>query len=333
MRRKFWWLQLFADGGGDGGASGGEGGAAAPGVTPAAAGQEQGRTLADVLRERGVPEEKLQRRAYQRKVTETGTPAPAQAQQQSDAGSDAAEAAQQEQQNGRLTWKQIMDDPEYNAEAQKMVQKRVAKLKGSDDAMKALAPAMQMLAQHYGLDAANMDYEALSAKIMDDDAYYQQRAIDMGVSVDVAKRLDRADRLEQARQRDEQLNEQERQIREHLADLYSQAEKLKERFPGFDLDAEMQNRDFVYMTQPGSGLSVEDAYFAVHRQELMESVKQSALRAQAATIASGQQRPNETGTKKAGTAPAARTNMSKEHREELKERFRRGERITAADMY
>lgn len=327
MQSKFWRLQLFADGG-DGGASGGEG-AAASGVTPADAAQGQERTLADVLRERGVPEEKLQRRAYQRKIQTVGTPAVQDEAQQTDAGSN----EQQEQKTERLTWDQIMADPEYNAKMQETVQKRLSKLKGADDALKAMTPAMEMLAQHYGMDVSKMDYSALSEAILNDDAYYQQRALDMGVSVDVAKRLDQAERLEQARQRDAELSEQEHQIREHLANLYQQAEAMKERFPGFDLDREMQNRNFVYMTQPGSGLSVEDAYFALHRQEIMESAKQSAQRAVASTIASGQRRPNETGTKKAGSAPAARTNMTKEHREELKARFRNGEKITADMMY
>lgn len=325
MQSKFWRLQLFADGG-DGGASGGEG-AAASGVTPADAGQGQERTLADVLRERGVPEEKLQRRAYQRKVQTAGTPAVQEQAQQTDAGSN----EQQEQKTERMTWDQIMADPEYNAKMQKTVQKRLSKLKGADDAMKTLSPALEMMAKRYGVDAT--DYGALSNAMLDDDAFYQQRALDMGVSVDVAKRLDQAERLEQARQRDAELSEQERQIREHLAGLYQQAEALKQRFPDFDLDREMQNRDFVYMTQPGSGLSVEDAYFALHRQEIMESARQSAQRAMASTIASGQMRPNETGTKKAGTAPAARPNMTKEHREELKARFRNGETITAEMMY
>lgn len=325
MQSRFWRLQLFADGG-DGGASGGEG-AAASGVTPADAGQGQERTLADVLRERGVPEEKLQRRAYQRKVQTAGTPAGQEQAQAAVAGQD----EQQEQKTERMSWEQIMADPEYNAKMQETVQKRVSKLKGADDAMKALSPALEMMAKRYGVDAT--DYSALSSAMLDDDAFYQQRALDMGVSVDVAKRLDQAERLEQARQRDEELSEQERQIREHLAGLYQQAEALKQRFPDFDLDREMQNRDFVYMTQPGSGLSVEDAYFAIHRQELMESAKQSAQRAMASTIASGQMRPNETGTKKAGSAPAARPNMSKEHREELKQRFRNGERITTEMMY
>ena len=325
MQSRFWRLQLFADGG-DGGASGGEG-AAASGVTPADAGQGQERTLADVLRERGVPEDRLQRRAYQRKVQTAGTPAGQEQAQAAVAGQD----EQQEQKTERMSWEQIMADPEYNAKMQETVQKRVSKLKGADDAMKALSPALEMMAKRYGVEAT--DYSALSNAMLDDDAFYQQRALDMGVSVDVAKRLDQAERLEQARQRDEELSEQERQIREHLAGLYQQAEALKQRFPDFDLDREMQNRDFVYMTQPGSGLSVEDAYFAIHRQELMESAKQSAQRAMASTIASGQMRPNESGTKKAGSAPAARPNMSKEHREELKQRFRNGERITTEMMY
>ena len=43
---------------------------------------------------------------------------------------------------------------------------------------------------------------------------------------------------------------------------------MKAQFPNFNLDAELQNPDFLKLTSPAIGLSVEDAYFAVHHKEL-----------------------------------------------------------------
>lgn len=325
MQTRFWRLQLFADGG-DGGASGGEG-AAASGVTPADAGQgTQERTLADVLRERGVPEEKLQRRAYQRKVQTAGTPA---GQEQA----QAAVAGQEEQQEQKTDGQSQSEKPEKTytkGEVESIVKKRFAKNAAKVEALDTLTPSLEMLSKRYGVEPG--DYAGLSAAIMDDDAFYQQKALDMGVNVDTAKRITRAEMLEDAFRKQQEQNLQDQMIRDRFDDLGNQAEELRKTFPDFDLDRELQSRDFVFMTQP-NGVSLKKAYFAEHAEEILEQAKQSAQRAMASTIASGQMRPNETGTKKAGSAPAARPNMSKEHREELKQRFRSGEKITAEMMY
>ena len=337
MHNKLWRLQLFADGG-DGGASGGEGGAES-GVTPAAAGQEQQQpeTLRDRLRKMGVPEDKLQNRAYDAPANQRGTPR-AEPEQTADAAQGAeGENPPQQQEQKKPTWREIMQDPDYNAEMNKTVQRRLSKFKAQSEAMEKLSPALEMLAKHYGMDPERMDYDALARQITDDDSYYQQRAIDMGVSVDVAKKLDAAERLEEARRRDAQMSEQDRQIREHLAHLEEQATALREKFPDFDLQTELQNDAFARMTVPGSGLSVEDAYFAVHREDILNAARQAVTRNVASSIQAGQQRPNEMGAVKSANAPAKDLNsirsMPKERRDELIRRASNGERITPEMLY
>lgn len=62
-------------------------------------------------------------------------------------------------------------------------------------------------------------------------------------------------------------------IRNHVSQLRQQGEDLKQIFPGFDFASEMQNQDFRQMTAPkefgGAGLSVRQAYIAIHEQELV----------------------------------------------------------------
>lgn len=326
---KLWRLQLFADGGGDGGtASGGEG-AADSGVTPADAGQGQTETIRDRLRAMGVPEDSLKNRAYDAPAA-NGTPKAQQGQ--------TADAAPTAEQGKKQSLKEILKaDPDLNAEAERMVSRRVAKFKGSSEAMEAMAPALEMMARHYGMDPAQMDYAALSKAMLDDDSYYQQRAVDMGVSVDVAKQLDRAEALEAARQRDMEMNEQQQRVRQHLAGLYEQGNALKAKYPGFDLDTELENDTFARLTAPGVGLSVEDAYFAVHREDMLSAARQTSMQNISRSIQAGQIRPNETGTKRAGDAPQRDMNsirhMSKERMEELASRARSGETITPEMLY
>lgn len=333
MRKFKWFLQRFADGG-DGGTSAGEG-AAVSGATPADAGQgqQQGETLADRLRQMGVPEEKLQRRAYQRRIGKGETsPKAESAQQPADAG-QTTQAPQntQEQQTQEQARTYTEDD------VQRMIQRRVANLKPQSDAMKALAPAVEMLAKHYGLDANAPDYAALSQAILDDNAYYEQRAIDMGVPVDVAKKLEAAERLEEARRRDAEMNEQERQIREFRIGLENQTESMRQKYPGFDLNREMQNDTFMRLISPGIGMTVEQAFKAVHHDELIEAAKTAARQNFSRTIQSNQTRPNEGGSKRSDTAPAHNLDsirhMPRERRQELIERMRRGERVTPDMMY
>lgn len=330
MQSRFWRLQIFADGGGDGGtASGGEG-AAATGVNPADAGQGKQQTIRDRLRQMGVPEDKLNNRAYDAPAS-SGTP------MQQERTADAAQTNDQEQSKKPTLKELLKSDPDYNAEAERMMSRRVAKFKGSSEAMETLAPALEMMAKHYGLDPEQMDYAALSNAMLEDDAFYQERALEMGVSVDVAKRLDRAEMLEAAHQREQQRTEAERQIHEHLASLYQQGEEMAAKYPGFNLDAELQNDTFARLTAPGSGLSVEDAFFAVHRQELLTAARQHAAQNISQSIAAGASRPNETGTRKAGINPDRNPNdiknMPKERREELIRRAKAGERITVDMLY
>lgn len=343
MHRFKWLTQLFADGGGDGGTSSGGESAAASGVTAADAAQQQGsnpdETIADRLRQMGVPDEMLKNKAYQRKASELhgGTPR-SQAQQGANpaAGDDAGEESRTGER--RMTWREIMNDPEYKAEMSKTIQRRVSNLKPASDAMQTLQPALEMLAQHYGLDAQNMDYAALNEALMNDDTYFEQRAIDLGVSVDMARKLDAAERLEAARRHDAEMSEIDRQNREHFAGILQQAETMKGKYPGFDLDKELQDERFVRMTSPGVGMSVEDAYFAIHRDELMSAARQNAVQNLSNSIQARAGRPDEGGARKSGNAAPGKSldtirNMSKERRDELIRRAQNGERITDAMLY
>jgi hypothetical protein len=91
------------------------------------------------------------------------------------------------------------------------------------------------------------------------------------------------------------------------------------------------------MTSPGVGLSVADAYYAVHRNEIQAASMQVAAKKTAEklsnAIAANSGRPQENGT--SSQAPSVSTfdyrKMSKAQREDLKRRIRdaaaRGEKL------
>jgi hypothetical protein len=201
-----------------------------------------------------------------------------------------------------------------------------------------MAPAIEVMARKYGLDPKNMDYDALATAINNDDAYYEDKALEMGVSVETAKRVDQMERNTERQKAQEQRTLQEQAIQQHFISLERQGEELKKLFPNFDLRTELQNPAFARMTAPGKGvMSVEDAYRAVHRQEIDAAASQIIAQKTAEKISnaiqSGSRRPDESGA--SSQAPSVSTfdyaKASREQREafkrDLRERMARGEKV------
>ena len=335
MHKEKWLnLQLFAgDGAGDGGGEG-----AATGVTAVDPGQQR-------LLELGVPADKIRKRANRSAAKPSegaaSTAAKAQEEQQPNEQAAAAEDPTEEpttEPNARMSWDEIMADPEYNKQMQAVVQSRLRSAKGAEEALGKLAPALELLARKHGFDPANPDYDALAQAISDDDSYYEDKALEMGVSVETAKKIDQQERDTARQQQQEARTLEEQKIQQHFAKLEQQAEAMKQVFPNFDLRTELKNPVFVRMTSPNVGLSVEDAYYAVHRKELQTAAMQVTAQKTAQKISnaiqSGSRRPSENGT--SGQAPSVTTfdyrSMSPEQREALKARIRSGEKIYPGQM-
>ena len=297
-------LQLFAgEGAGDGG-----GETAATGENSADAGHQR-------LLELGVPESKIRRnRAYK-----LNTPAPktveagqAKAQEQQPGQAAAANNPTEEKKtdtHARMSWDEIMADPEYNQQMQAVVQSRLRSAKGAENTLSKLAPALELLARKHGLDPTNIDHDALAKAISDDESYYEDKALEMGVSVETAKKIDQQERDTARQQREQQKTLEDQRMEQHIAKINRQAEEMKKVFPNFDLRTEMQNPAFVRMTHPNVGMSVEAAYHAIHYKELqaaaMQVTAQKTAQKISNSIQSGSRRPSENGT--SGQAPSVTT--------------------------
>lgn len=326
-------LQLFA-GEGTGGEGGGEGATTGDNAT-ADAGQR--------LRELGVPEDKLRRRAkYAAKPAESAEQTAEKAEKATENNEQAAAADNPTEEKKadnptRMSWDEIMADPEYNKQMQSVVQSRLKSAKGAEEALGKVTPALELLARKYDLDPANIDYEALAKKISDDDGYYEDKALSMGVSVETAKKIDQQERDTARQQREDARNLEDQKLRAHFDSLQQQGEAMKKVFPKFDLRTELQNPAFARMTSPNIGISVEDAYYAVHRNEIqtaaMKATAQQTAQKISNSIQAGSRRPDEAGAN--GQAPSVTTfdysKATREQREAFKQRIRdaaaRGEKV------
>ena len=328
-------LQLFA-GEGTGGEGGGEG--ATTGENATAAAEQR-------LRELGVPEDRIRKRASKvaskmpAPVAKTTEEAPKEETKVESATTEEKPTTEDTKDTppARMSWDEIMKDPEYNKEMQAVVQSRLKSAKGAEEALGKMAPALEVLARKYNLDAANMDYDALAKKINDDDSFYEEKALEMGVSVETAKKVDQMERDTERQKAMEQRTLQEQKIQQHFVRLEQQAEAMRKVFPNFDLRTELQNPNFARMTSPNVGISVEDAYYAIHRNEIQTAAMQVTAQKTAEKISnaiqSGSRRPDESGA--SSQAPSVSTfdyrNASRDQREALKKRIRdaaaRGEKL------
>ena len=329
LKEKWLNLQLFAgEGTGEGG-----GEAATSGENATAAAEQR-------LRELGVPEDKIRKRASKvaaTSLTQTAKTEPVvkkseETNEQSAPATD-NNPSEETKTTARMSWDEIMADPEYNKQMQAVVQSRLKSAKSAEESMAKLTPALELLARKHNLDPTNMDYDALARAISDDSDYYEDKALEMGVSVETAKKIDQQER-EKAR---EARTLQEQSFQQHIMKLEQQGEAMKKIFPSFDLRKELQNPVFARMTAPNVGLSVEDAYYAVHRNEIqiaaMQATQQKTAQKISNAIQSGSRRPDEAGI--SSQAPSVTTfnyrNASKEQRDALKKRIRdaaaRGEKL------
>lgn len=296
-------LQLFA---GEGGEGSGEG--AANGDSAADPGQQR-------LLELGVPADKIRKRANRKAVPlpeGAVRQEPRQEQKPSDQQAAAAESKTEEKadtQAKRMSWEDIMADPEYNSKMQSVVQSRLKGAKAAEEAMSKLAPALELLARKHGQDPDKLDYEALAQAISDDDSFYEDKALEMGVSVETAKKTDQREREAARQQKIEAQNLEQQKIMGHIQKMEREAEALKQVFPNFDLRTELQNPVFARMTSPNVGISVEDAYHAIHRREIQTAAAQVTAQQTAEKLSkkiqSGSNRPMENGA--SGQAPSVTT--------------------------
>lgn len=281
-------LQLLA--GETGGTAGADGAAAETGAAD----------LSSRLAEMGVPRERLERRkaALDRKaqpVAQEAAPAEPEAEPSEEPAQEASEApaaeAPENEQPKRLTWDEIKADPEYNQEIQKIVQNRLKASKGAEELAQKLQPALDVLGGYYGQDPGKLDVDALVRSIVDDDAYYEDRAVAEGKSVEDVRAA-----VAKARQ-DRDLEEQTR--RQRFDNAWRQGEQLKQTIPDFDMSRELENPSFRAMVM-GFGMPVEDAWYAVHHrereQQLRDQITKQASEDAAKIVQAGQKRPAENGS-------------------------------------
>lgn len=215
---------------------------------------------------------------------------------------------------------------------QAAVQERFKNQKDANETLSRIEPALKALARQRGIEEGNID--ELVDDIMNDDSLFEDEAAEAGMSVE-AYRTHQQLVAENERFKAQQQQEAEEQIlREHFRNLAVQAEEMKKVYPDFSLEREMENQTFRRLTAPNSGLTVEAAFYAVHHKELEPQVMaygmQRAQQQISQTLQANRMRPVEGAMQKGQPADVAidPRKMTREERQKLIERARRGEKVT-----
>lgn len=217
----------------------------------------------------------------------------------------------------------------YDARVQDTIQRRLKGTKETVDKYNALAPTLDMLSRKYGVDAS--DIEALNKAIEEDDAYYEEEALEKGITVEQLKSIRKMERENAELKR--QMREQS--ARENADRIYAawmqQADALKGVYPSFDLNSELNNPRFVDLLR--NNVDVRTAYEVLHKDEIIPAAMQFTARQveQKLTnkIIAGGSRPAENGINSQSSVVVKSdvSQLSKEDRAEIIRRVARGEKI------
>ena len=297
-------LQLFAEG-----ASGGDGGTGAEGATGVSA-------TAAVSQNKGV-KNPLAEVKYGVQPTEETAPA--------------AEVIETEDRNAKFEalikgeYKDL-----YDQRMQDTVQKRLKSTKETVDRYNELAPTLEALAKKYGVDPS--DIKALNKAIEDDDSYYEQEALEKGMTVEQLKEFRKIERENAEFKKAKAEEERRENANKVYGEWMKQAESTKQIYPSFDLRAEMQNPKFIDLLR--SNIDVRTAYEVIHKDDIIAGAMQFTAKTveQKLTnkIIAGGARPSENGNSSQG-ASVTKSDVSaltKADRDEIARRVARGEKIS-----
>jgi hypothetical protein len=222
---------------------------------------------------------------------------------------------------------------EFSRRTQQIIDQRFAQTKQMEEREAALKPVLDMLATKYGVDVT--DAKALAAAIEQDDTYYEDEAMQKGLTVKQLKEFKRLERENAEFNRAKAERERQANAQRIYGEWQQQAEDAKRYYGDFDLRNEIngpQGQRFMRLLQ--SGVDVRTAYEVVHKDEIiggaMRKTAQAVAEKTVNDIRARGMRPPENGGGSTAPGQIVKNDPSKftrADREEIARRARRGEKV------
>ena len=219
---------------------------------------------------------------------------------------------------------------EYGAKVEDTVQKRLKSTKGKADKYDSIFPMLETLGKKYGVDFN--DAEALIKAIDEDDSFYEQEALEKGITVEALKEIKKMERENSVLKKQmEELNAKENADRQ-VASWMQEAETVKAIYPTFDLGVELQNERFIDLLNV-PGVDVRTAFELTHKDDIIAgamhyTAKEVEKKMSNKVMANGS-RPAENGmnSQAASLTKSDVSQLSKDEILDIQRRVARGERI------
>lgn len=218
---------------------------------------------------------------------------------------------------------------QYTEETQRIIDRRFRETRNLEQQIAKQQPVIDMLLQRYKI--TDGDLGKLSKAVENDDAYWSEAAEEAGMSVEQFKRFQKLERENKELLQAQRASQTRQMADRQLQQWYLESEQVKAQYPGFDLEAESRDPQFLSMLK--SGVPVLLAYQVKHMDEITASAAQAAAQQTEKAVVDGIRakgaRPAENGTssQSAFVVKDDPSKWSKKDRAEIARRVSRGETI------
>lgn len=220
------------------------------------------------------------------------------------------ESTASEEAKTHVPYSELIKSDEYRAEheewTKKTINERLKKYKGQEEQLNRSNSLLALVGNKYGLDSASESFmDDIAKAIEQDDSYYEKYAMEHDVTPSVAREIVTLERkVSEQNAREEEARKQEEQ-RQRAQALLESAERTKQKFPNFDLNAEMQNEQFRRILAATNG-DTTAAYRTIHWDDvvpqMVQAGQQQAVQMTANSVKANKSRPVEAAL--SNTAPS-----------------------------
>lgn len=193
---------------------------------------------------------------------------------------------------------------EFQKRTQRIIDKRFKQQGELENTLKSHDELLTVLAQKYGVDSR--DAKAIMDAINKDDSFYEQEALDKGLSVKQLKEIKKLERDNASLRKAQEEAERKRHTDQIYSEWLNESEELKNKYglDSFNLESEIQNPEFIKLL--AGGISLESAYKAIHFDDMvggaMAHTAATVKEKMANNIASRSGRPAENGVSSQSTS-------------------------------
>lgn len=216
----------------------------------------------------------------------------------------------------------------HTKEFQKMLNRRLANTQKLNEQLESQNRLISLISSKYG----ESDIGKLSELIEADNHMLEQEAYEKNIPVETLAELKNLKREADMERMARETLERQNKERQQYSQWLREAEAIKEQYPDFDLNTEVENPQFTAMLQ--SGVDLKHAYEVIHMNDIVantaKNVMNTSAKAVTDTIAARGMRPKENAGSDNSSAVYKRdvSSLTAKEREEIARKVARGEKIS-----